>query len=768
MMITDDQTNSKVRWRKIKWTCLYLFIFAMIVRGIYYIGFRDNPFFDYVDQTFDQINFDKGAIGFADGDILARGGAEGYAPLYKYFLGIIYLVFGRNFHAIWAVQFTIGAISSVFMFLITTRLFNRWTGIICSIFYAGYSPNIFYEGNLIRASLTEFFAILLFYYLVRYKEETRLKYSILSATFLSLIIQCRPNTLCLLPFCLYFVYVIILKNKIIKDRIKHLLLFIAVIVIIGTPLMVRTVIIHQKFVLYDASGAQTILIGNVPEYEGVGWNNQANIDNVRKNVDANSNIKVISYILKRFWTSPIDYIRLYGRKIYWFFNNYEYPSNVNYYLYQEFSHALRNPLGNFSLLVSLAFVGIFLTCKNYKRYLLVYFFLIGLILSVIIVYPTSRFRMPIVPFFMIFASYAFYYIFQKIYQKKVILPIPCIVFVAFMVYLLKTPDSYSFKVRPIDYGNMASAYTMNENKYNLEKAEEYLIKSWNLNSKINLEREKNGLVLRQNKAAKELLALYTSRMLKNSHNKNYKEALYYAKKAVELDYSNEKTHSILSYCYFEQKDYLNATKEFKVCTMINQQNSDNYYNLFALYYSHLKDHLKAIKYFEKALDIKPDILKASHSNWNKLGKDLESVGLKIQQNIELNQDKIENLWNIALKAVESGEFELAISNCKEILTIDYGNINAHNYLAYSYRKLERYEESIAEYIDILSLNPYLASIHNNLYNLYANYKNDNVKAMYHLEQSLEIDPEQESHYELNKILYELKSWKELLMQIDHN
>lgn len=752
--------------RDVRWICLYLFIFAIAVRAAYYLGFMDNPFFDYVSSAFDQINFDKAAIGFANGSILARGGAEGYAPLYKYFLGIIYWIFGRNFFAIWAIQFFIGAVTSVLMFLITLRFFNKWVAIICSIFYAMYGPNIFYEGKLIRAALTESLAITLFYYLLRYKEEPRLKYTILSGVFLSLLIQCRPNTLFIIPFGLYYLFGVILKGLSIKIKIKHVLIFMAIMAVVGTPLMIRTIIVHKRFVFYDTSGTQTLLAGNLPEYEGVGWNDSAYIDHIWGIIRSynGDTVSIINHIFKRFCASPIDYISLYARKLYWFLNNYEYPANLNYYLYQDFSPVLKNPLSNFSLLVSLAIVGIFLTCKDYKRYLLLYLFIAGLTLSVIIFYPVSRFRIVVVPFFMVFAAYSIYYVFLKIWQKRIVMVLACIIPVALMTYFLRTPEAYSYKIRHIDYGNMAIAYLENKRKYSTNKAEEYFIKSWNQCSMINMkEREKGGKYLK-NVVSKDLLRLYLYLMAKSFVDKHYNDAIINGRKAVKLEYANLEAHKILSNCYFQKNDYLDAINEIKICAILKPSETEHYYNLAILYYN-LHDYVKAEFYLQKALDINNGIVKSNKTDWKGLKEAMVGIALQIHERIETNRNQIEILWNEAMSGMEQGEFELVISNCKKIIDIDYRNINAHNLLAYSYGMLKQYNESISEYIDILTINPDIPEIHYNLFELYSNGAVDEIKAIYHLEQTLKLNPNQKDCEELKKKLYDLQFWSENLRQI---
>jgi len=74
-----------------------LFLIPLSVRFFYLLELSQNPFFDTVLKSFDHYNFDLGAQNFAQGDWLAQSPNNTYSPLYKYFLGVIYYIFGRNF-----------------------------------------------------------------------------------------------------------------------------------------------------------------------------------------------------------------------------------------------------------------------------------------------------------------------------------------------------------------------------------------------------------------------------------------------------------------------------------------------------------------------------------------------------------------------------------------------------------------------------------------------------------------------------------------------
>ena len=768
-----SNTYTKNSLKDGRWISLYLFLFALAVRGWYYFGFMDNPNFDYVNPAFDQTNFDNAAISFANGNILATfGGSDSYAPLYNYFIGIIYLVFGRNFFAVWAIQFLIGAVASVLMFKVTIRFFNKRVAIICSLFYAMYGPNIFYEGNLIRASLTEFFAIALFYCLLRYKEKLNLRNPVLCGTALSLLIQCRPNTIVVLPFVIFFVAAVILKGLTVKAKVKHIVLLSAIMIIVGTPLMIRTVIVHKRFVLYDTSGSMTLVAGNLPEYKGVGWDNNVYLAEAIKTSReiGEGYTDIITFIFKKFVASPIDYFKLYGRKLYWFFNNYEYPSNVNYYLSSEFSPVLKNPSGSFSLLVALAVAGIFLTRKSYKNNLLIYLFLTALVLSVVIVYPVSRFRMPVVPFFMMFASYTIDYIYNSARKKKVLFSFLCIVAVAALVYILKVPGGDFYKIRPLDYNNMGIAYGQNTRKLDLDKSAAYLLKAHNQTCLINKKRIEGFSKNKDNGAAKDQFLVQTIPLQSLSDTyyllakaafdkKDYDLAISYCKKSIKVDFGNVKVHMVLCLSYFFNQNYLKTIDTAKTLICLDAQNGEAFYLLAMAYRNTGLSNNAAVFYSMKALHINSDIFKEKYLNGEEIKKTIETEASGIEQNVSENRQKIEKLLNISLKVIESGEYNKAISYCNEIIDIDFSNFDAHNCLAFCYGTQGRNEESISEYINLLTIEPDISKVHLNIYNLYTTLGNAPLKAQYHLEKSLEIDPYQGNVEVLRMNLESLKYWK---------
>ena len=82
--------------------------------------------------------------------------------------------------------------------------------------------------------------------------------------------------------------------------------------------------------------------------------------------------------------------------------------------------------------------------------------------------------------------------------------------------------------------------------------------------------------------------------------KDYEKAIYWYKKAYELDKNNEAANN-LGYLYDDLKDYKEAIKWYK--RAVEKGHVQSVYNLALLYDKKLKDYPSAIKYYEKAYEM---------------------------------------------------------------------------------------------------------------------------------------------------------------------
>ena len=101
---------------------ILIFLLALAVRVIYLIDLKETPF--YSNFTLDTEYNDALAEKIAGGEWV---GKEVFfrSPVYLYFLAVIYAVFGKALTFIRVVQFVIGALSCVLLYLIGKRLFGK-------------------------------------------------------------------------------------------------------------------------------------------------------------------------------------------------------------------------------------------------------------------------------------------------------------------------------------------------------------------------------------------------------------------------------------------------------------------------------------------------------------------------------------------------------------------------------------------------------------------------------------------------------------------
>jgi 4-amino-4-deoxy-L-arabinose transferase-like glycosyltransferase len=115
------------RLKHVNKPAVIIFCIAFVLRLIYIFQMQDSPFFNF--PQIDTLWHHLWAKEIAGGNII---GNEAFfrAPLYPYFLGLIYSIFGDGPIAYRIIQSLLGSISCVLIYLITLRLFTKHTAII--------------------------------------------------------------------------------------------------------------------------------------------------------------------------------------------------------------------------------------------------------------------------------------------------------------------------------------------------------------------------------------------------------------------------------------------------------------------------------------------------------------------------------------------------------------------------------------------------------------------------------------------------------------
>ena len=141
----------KARGQKIFLWAVAIFILAFALRIIHIASiYKTSPFFAILPG--DLGAYDRWASriveeGWLGKDIFYQD------PLYPYFLAVFYKFLGRDFYWIYMTQAFLGALSSLLLVVLGTRIFSRSAGIFAGLFYALYSPAIYFDGLLLKVTL---------------------------------------------------------------------------------------------------------------------------------------------------------------------------------------------------------------------------------------------------------------------------------------------------------------------------------------------------------------------------------------------------------------------------------------------------------------------------------------------------------------------------------------------------------------------------------------------------------------------------------------
>ncbi len=386
--------------------------FNLLLRALFYFEIRDQLFFNGLILD-SRVYFDW-ARQIAEGDLLGSGPFT-FSPLYPYFLTPFIKVFGDNLVPVRIFQLVLGSISAGFLYDLAHRYFGSRPAWFAVLLYSLYPVFILYEWQLLGTSLAVFFMILGAWLFGRGHESR-------SGAVLALAALARPNILLVHA-------ALILWMMISRKHVKPLLPFVLGMILVLAPVAVRNVIVTGEFSLISTHGGINFYVGNNPYTAGhfsppqkffntpMGINEDISKSIAEKEAGRSLNSGEVS----RFWfqkglafilENPGKYLQLEASKLYYFFHNYEAPININVDFSKQFSKTLKYLPVAISLITSLALVGLVLCCRDRKKLSVLYVILGSYIVSVLLFSIATRYRLPAVPFLILFAGFALSRIFQ--------------------------------------------------------------------------------------------------------------------------------------------------------------------------------------------------------------------------------------------------------------------------------------------------------------------------------------------------------------------
>lgn len=373
----------------------------------------------------------------ATGNFFATNTRSFYQPpLYPLFLAIIFKTISSNLWGAHLIQFILGALSCVLIYFIGQACFETKVGILAGGLAALYWPFIYFEGELLPPVLLIFLSLNFCLQFIYYLKSKKLVPIFLSGLGLGLAALTQPNILLAgWSVCPLFILLPLVRAyprrdfSTIKSGLAALVLFIVGSWISMAPVAMYNYSLEKEWVLVSHNGGLNFYIGNSPASEraidirpGEEWLNFAQLPEMNQ---AHPNLSGAAYA--RFWyqksftyfqQEPWAFTKNMVKKGLQFFHAYEFKRNLDLYFFKaKYSTLLKLPLPGIGFILPLGLIGIWLTFRKstWRRWLTIFVLIYAL--SVNIFFVTARYRLPMMPIFILFAAAAILQ-FIEFFRKK--------------------------------------------------------------------------------------------------------------------------------------------------------------------------------------------------------------------------------------------------------------------------------------------------------------------------------------------------------------
>jgi Flp pilus assembly protein TadD/4-amino-4-deoxy-L-arabinose transferase-like glycosyltransferase len=425
-------------------TMLIVFAVALALRLTYLVDFREVPYFHH--PVGDSLVYHARALAIVAGDWIGREAYFHSSPLYPYFLALVYKIFGVNFTALIVVQFVIGSVTCVLIYLLARRAAPRSTSApaLAGFGAAAYRTLVFMDGEVLMETLVLFFScasILLMTFLKPPGEDEegtawrgwrRFLAAWGAGVLLGLAGLGRPNILVFAPFAAVWI-VTGFRWSFSARGIPAAVLFALGCVLAVAPITLRNYAVSKDFVLVSSNAGVNFYIGNNETAEGIyALPPNSGLDNTRLYLSSReaaeaatgrSNMKPSE--VSRYWASqgwkfikeqPGKAAGLWWRKFRLFWNWYEVPNHLNqYFVARTYALFLFFLVVKFTLAASLAIMAVFLFIASRRTWPIFRLYVGFVLVYMVFLLPffvTERYRLPVVPFLVVLAALGVWHLWE--------------------------------------------------------------------------------------------------------------------------------------------------------------------------------------------------------------------------------------------------------------------------------------------------------------------------------------------------------------------
>ncbi|MFG0318603.1 MAG: glycosyltransferase family 39 protein [Planctomycetota bacterium JB042] len=422
---------------------LLVFVVALAIRLAFLAEYHEDLGLDIrqLDQT-DNHTFSEWARGIAAGDVLCEetihafhlwtaevapesrwlawyGDPKTYhqSPLYAYFVAGVYRFLGEEHWKFGVVQSVIGALTCLLTFVLGRRLLSLRAGLFAGLLLAFCGPYFFYDAFLLRDGPLALLTIVLALALERAAARGRGVDWLKAGAALGLFTLGKETGPALLV--LTVAGALVLHRKSAPRAARTVGLVVLGWLLLASPAFLRNVALGCPTFKLSTRGPEVYVAGNALMQEGIHWDPPAKD---MRAILVETDFSLPATMVRTAAThraEPLGFVRLQWEKTKAFFNAYEVPNNVNYYLAVAHLGWLRAGFVTLAILSPLALLGFLLSLARWRRLAVPLLLFVALAGSVIALYVIARVRLHVLPLSAFFAGFAVDWIVGAVRARRV-------------------------------------------------------------------------------------------------------------------------------------------------------------------------------------------------------------------------------------------------------------------------------------------------------------------------------------------------------------
>ncbi len=405
-------------WRAHRTPLVVIAVVALAVRAALLAEIAHTPYLDV--SNIDSDSYHKWALDILkDGWLPTRGFYQ--SPLYAYFLAILYRLFGTGPWAPRVAQILIGSASPVVLYIVGATLFSRRVAWVSGLTLAIYGPLILEEITLSKTTLLVFAALVSFAAYLRAGPRAKLGGLAVAGFFMGVAVVGVAQWL--LAFLALGAYAALLPRRAALDR---RLLAAAVFLVAGivpiSPVVAWNSAHGGGLVLTSGGAGLNLFSGNNPMASGLPARPKGLRDipeyeeeDARRLAERDTGHSLTPAEVSAYWSrratdfmkqQPSAFLELLRKKFVVVWNGYEIPDNYHYTFMRTQFLPLLWVCPTFSVIAPLALLGLFMPFWRRRALVALYLVCFLYLGTLVVFYVRSRYRLPAVPFLILFAAVA--------------------------------------------------------------------------------------------------------------------------------------------------------------------------------------------------------------------------------------------------------------------------------------------------------------------------------------------------------------------------